>query len=324
MKKTLIILVLAAMAASGLFAQAASLVSFGLITDTHVCDKPDQSNTIALTASPRYFTGGLAKLEAFGKAMNEAGADFVAELGDFTDNPVNGTLPPGERRKAALGFMEAAEARLATFKGPRYHVIGNHDNDQASKEDFLSKATNTGIAAGATYFSFNRGGIHFVVLDAGFKSDGSPYSGIPGQPGFGFSWDDANITAEQLNWLKADLAGTKLPVIVFTHQELNPQELIDAAFDPKHCVKNAAAVRGVLEGAKKVLAVFSGHYHDGGYQEVNGIRYVVLQANAAYGNDASYHNQYALVKVFAEGRNYTVALSGNGMQRSYAFTRALE
>jgi hypothetical protein len=31
-----------------------------------------------------------------------------------------------------------------------------------------------------------------------------------------------------------------------------------------------------------------------------------------------------LVKVFAEGRNYTVALSGNGMQRSYAFTRALE
>jgi len=322
MKRVLAILVLAAVAAGGLFAQA--LVSFGLITDTHVCDKADQSNAIALTASPRYFTGGLSKLETFSKAMNQASADFVVELGDYTDNPVNSSLTPGERRKAALGFMEAAEARLALFKGPRYHVIGNHDNDQASKEDFLSKVTNTGIAAGATYYSFERGGIHFVVLDAGFKSDGSPYSGIPGQPGFGFSWDDANITAEQLNWLKADLAGTRLPVIVFTHQELNPQELIDAAFDPKHCVKNAAALRGLLEGAKKVLAVFSGHYHDGGYQEVNGIRYVVLQANAAYGNDASYHNQYALVKVFAEGKTYTVALSGNGMQRSYVFTQTLQ
>jgi alkaline phosphatase len=189
----------------------------------------------ALTASPRYFTGGLAKLEAFSKAMNENGVAFVVELGDYTDNPANSSLPADQRRKAALGFMEAAEAKFAMFKGPRYHVIGNHDNDQASKADFLSRVANTGIAADATYYSFEKSGIHFIVLDA--------------------------------------------------------------AFDPKHSVKNAAAVRSLLEQSKKVLAVFSGHYHDGGYQEVNGIRYVVLQANAAY---------------------------GNGMQRSYVFTRSLE
>jgi 3',5'-cyclic AMP phosphodiesterase CpdA len=324
MKRTLTALLLALFAVAGASAQSASVVTFGAITDTHVCDKPDQSNAIALTASPRYFTGGLAKLDAFSAAMNAAGADFVIELGDFTDNPVNGSLTADQRRKAALGFLEAAEARLAQFKGPRYHVLGNHDTDQASKADFYSKVTNTGTPGGSTYYSFDKGGVHFVVLDASFKADGSSYSGVPGQPGAGYSWDDANIPADEVAWLKSDLAGTRLAVIVFTHQEMSPLELVDAAFDPKHSVKNAVAVRGLLEASNKVLAVFSGHYHDGGFQEVNGIRYLVLQASAAYGNDASYHNQYATVKVVAEGRKYTVAVAGNGIQRSSTFTRSLE
>jgi hypothetical protein len=42
---------------------------------------------------------------------------------------------------------------------------------------------------------------------------------------------------------------------------------------------------------------------------MNGISYVVLQANAAYGNDVSYHNQYAIVDVYADGRNMKVAVA---------------
>lgn len=324
MKKAMLACAMAAAIGSGLSAQSASVLTFGLISDTHVCDKADQSPAIALNATPRYYSGGLSKLEAFAAAMNAASADFVVELGDFTDNPANASLSPELRRKAALGYMEAAEAKLALFRGPRFHVVGNHDNDQASKADLLSKVSNSGAPAGATYYSFDRGGLHFVVLDAGFKADGSPYSGVPGQAGFGFTWDDANVPAEELAWLKADLSASKLPAIVFTHQELNPQELVEAGFDKNHEIRNAAAVRSVLEASGRTLAVFSGHYHDGGYQEVNGIRYVVLQANAAYGNDASYHNQYATVKVVAEGKKYTVAVAGNGAQRSYAFTRAVE
>lgn len=322
MKRTMLALALAALAAA-LPAQKGVLVTFGLISDTHVCDKPDQSRSISLNASPRYFTGGIAKLEAFGRAMNDAKADFVAELGDFTDNPANGSLDAAAKRAATMGFLKSAEAAYASFKGPRYHVIGNHDTDQSTKEDFQSIAKSSGVAPGATYYSFDKGGVHFIVLDMSFKSDGVSYSGIPGTPGAGYSWDDANLPAAELAWLKADLAATSLPVIVLTHQELNPQELVDSAFDPKHAARNAAQVRSILESSKKVLCVFSGHYHDGGFQEVNGIRYVVLQANAAYGNDASYHNQFALVKVVDEGGAYTVAVSGNGMQRSYAFTKEM-
>lgn len=324
MKKIVSLLLALTLTAGSVFAQASgAMITFGLISDTHVCDKPDQSTTIALNASPRYFTGGLAKIEAFATAMNAADAEFVAELGDFTDNPATPGLTPAQRREVAMGFMRAAEAKFALFDGPRYHVFGNHDTDQVSKADFMSVVRNTGISPDTTYYSFDKSGVHFIVLDASFRGNGASYSGIPGEPGAGYTWDDANIPAEELKWLAADIATAKSPVIVLTHQPLNNQELIDPAYDPSHTVRNASVVRGILEASGKVLAVFSGHYHDGGYQEINGIKYIVVQANAAYGNDVSYHNQYSTVKIFAEGTKYTLALSGNGLQKSYAFSKVL-
>ena len=299
------------------------LVSFGLITDTHVSDKPDQAATITVNATARYFSGGLPKIEAFAKAMNKANVAFVAELGDFTDNPANASLPYEQRKAAAVAFVDAAEARLALFKGPRYHVFGNHDTDQMSKQDYLKHVTNTGIPAEATYYSFDQSGVHFVVLDAGFKADGNGYSGVPATPGSGYNWADANIPAEEINWLKADLLANKLPVIVLGHQYLNPAEQLDPLFDPAHTVKNAAEIRSILEKNAQVLAVFAGHYHDGGCQQVNGIDYVALQANTAYGNHGTYHNQYAMVDVRADGKKYQVAIAGNGLQKSYVINKVL-
>ena len=94
-------------------------------------------------------------------------------------------------------------------------------------------------------------------------------------------------------------------------------------FDPAHTVKNAAEVRSVLEKSGQVLAVFAGHYHDGGYQQVNGIDYVALQANTAYGNDASYHNQYATIDVRADGKKHQLTIAGNGLQKSYVINKIL-
>jgi hypothetical protein len=317
----------AALIAAGtlLSAQPTRIVRFGLITDTHICDKADQSPAISLNATPRYFTGGLPKIEAFALAMNKSGAAFVAELGDFTDNPADGSLAYDRRKAAVLGYLDAAEARLALFKGPRYHVFGNHDTDQLSKEDVKAKAPDSGqsLPAGQYYFSFNQGGVHFVVLDAGYKADGSAYSGVPGSAGSGYAWSDANVPAAELAWLKADLAAARLPTIVLCHQLLNPEEQVDAAFDPAHAVKNAAELRSILEKSGLVVAVFAGHYHDGGYQAMNGIHYVTLQANAAYGNDLAYHNQYATVDVYQDGKKIQIALAGNAGQKSYVLSAIL-
>jgi hypothetical protein len=327
-KSSRILLAAAAMAAACVLAgaQATRVARFGLITDTHVCDKADQATAISLNASPRYFTGGLAKLEAFASAMNQSGAAFVAELGDFTDNPADGSLSYDKRKAAALGFLEAAEARLSAFKGPRYHVVGNHDTDQLAKEDVAARILNGNAPAAKdkAYYSFDQGGIHVIVLDAGYKADGAPYSGVPGTAGAGYSWSDANMPAAELEWLKADLAAAKLPTIVLSHQLLCPQEQVDAAYDPAHSVKNAAEARALLEKSGLVVAAFAGHYHDGGYMKVNGIHYVCLQANAAYGNDASYHNQYATVDVYRDGKNVQVAVAGNGVQRSYVLSATVK
>jgi hypothetical protein len=201
---------------------ATRVLRFGLISDAHVTDKHDQEVAISRNAVPRYYTGGIAKLEAFALAMNRAGAAFVAELGDLTDDPQDESLTYEKRKSAVLGFLETAEAKLALFKGPKYHVLGNHDTDLLAKEDARAKWTDNGPhLPGQYYYSFNQGGIYFVVLDADYTAKGAPYSGVPGAPGADFAWDDANLLAEELTWLKTDLAAKKLPTIVLMHQSLS-------------------------------------------------------------------------------------------------------
>lgn len=295
-----------------------SVAHFGIITDTHVTDKADQAAVISVTAGPRYFTGGPAKIEAFAQAMNKTKANFVIELGDFSDNPADGTLSADKRAEAALSYLKLAESKFALYTGPRYHVFGNHDTDQLSKDQVQSVLANTGIPAGKTWFSFNQGGIHCVVIDASYKTDGVSYAAS------NYTWDNTMIPKEEVEWLKADLAATKLPTIVFTHQLLNPQDQIEANFDVNHIIKNAADVRSILEKSGVVVAVFSGHYHDGGFQTVNGIGYAVLQASAAYGNDVSYHNQYATVDVYADGKNVKVVVAGNGNQKNYVINATIK
>lgn len=41
--------------------------------------------------------------------MNANKADFVIELGDFSDNPVDASLSPEKRGAAALSFLKTAE-----------------------------------------------------------------------------------------------------------------------------------------------------------------------------------------------------------------------
>ena len=319
-KKTIVALglCLAAFAAGNLSAQETGIARFGIITDTHVTDKADQSRSVSVTAGNRYFTGGPAKIEAFANAMNESKANFVIELGDFSDNPADGSLSPDKRSAAALSFLKNAEAKLSVFKGSRYHVFGNHDTDQLSKEQVQSVLSNTGVPTGKTWYSFDNGGIHCVVIDASYKADGTSYAAS------NYTWDNTIVPADEIAWLKADLAATKKPTIVFTHQMLNPQDQIEPGFDMNHVIKNAGEVRSILEKSGVVVAVFSGHFHDGGYQTVNGITYTVLQASAAYGNDASYHNQYATVDVYADGKKVKVVVAGNGNQKNYVINTALK
>jgi len=207
--------------------------------------------------------------------MNAEKVDFLIELGDFKDED----RPPVEQR--TLSHLESVETVFRRFHGHRYHVLGNHDMDSISKQQFLSRVESTGMDAGRNYYSFAAGALHCIVLDANYRSDGGDYDHG------NFDWTDANVPASELDWLRQDLAASHGPVIVFIHQLLDWKGSV--------YVKNAPDVRQILEASGRVLAVFQGHHHPGAYSQINGIHYYTLKGMIeGHGADNS---AYAIVDV---------------------------
>jgi alkaline phosphatase len=246
-------------------------ISFGLVTDSHYADADRRGS--------RYYRQSLGKMAECVQFMNEKKVDFLVELGDFKDQDED------SHEQHTLRYLTAIEEVYSRFQGPRYHVVGNHDLDSISKEQFLGAVDNTGIPNGRSYYSFDRGAIHFVVLDASFRSDSQPYDHG------NFFWWDANIPPSELEWLQGDLAKSANPAIVMTHQLLDDT--------PRASARNAEQVREILESSGKVLAVFQGHYHKGGYGNIKDIHYFTLKAMVE-GSGAE-NNSYAIVDVFDRG-----------------------
>ncbi len=242
-------------------------VSFGIVTDAHYAENAPRGT--------RFYKESVAKMTECVDFMNVKKVDFLIELGDFKDqgDPAN--------EKETLNYLEAIEQIFQHFRGPRYHVLGNHDVDSISKEQFLTHVENTGISSLSNYYSFDLNELHFVVLDANYKADGSDYDHG------NFDWTDTNISQKELDWFKKDLAISSKPVIVFVHQQLDGKG--------SHSVKNAAEVRQIMQESKKVNAVFQGHNHAGHYSYIEGIHYYTLKAMVEGSGDTN--NSYAIVEV---------------------------
>ncbi len=243
-------------------------LTFGIVTDAHYADTDPKGS--------RHYRESLVKMTEFVNLMNDKKVDFIIELGDFKDQgkPV--------LEESTLKYLDAIEKVYGQFNGPRYHVLGNHDVDSISKEQFFARVENTGIAKESSYYSFDLKGIHFVVLDANYVADGSDYDHG------NFDWTDANIPPKQLNWFKKDLASSTRPVIIFVHQQLDVTGSTG--------VKNGPEVRQVLQDSKRVLAVFQGHHHPGHYSYIEGIHYYTLKAMVEEGGVKN--SSYAIVEVY--------------------------
>jgi hypothetical protein len=243
---------------------------FGIVTDSHYADADMRDN--------RYYRESTDKMLECVDLMNEQKVDFLIELGDFKDQDE----PAVEER--TISHLCTIEQVFQKFKGPSYHVLGNHDMDSISKEQFLENITNTKISAGSTWYSFDNKGIHFIVLDANFLSDDTPYDHG------NFTWNETYIPQAQLSWLTDDLAETRLPSIAFCHQQLGGRG--------GTYVRNSEAVRNIFEQSGKVLAAFNGHEHNGGYTSIEGIHYYTLRAVVDGSGDEN--NSYAIIEVLPD------------------------
>ena len=258
-------------------------LQFGVVTDVHYAD--------ADTRGSRHYRDSIGKLGQAIETFNKLNLAFVIELGDFVD--------AGGAKEDELTYLQTIDKVYQGFQGDRHYVLGNHCLNAFTKKEFL---TACGSKSKRSYYSFDCGGYHFVVLDANFKRDGSPYANG------NFSWTDTWIAESEQQWLKADLAAAgDTKTIAFLHQNLHDEK-------NAHGVKNAPDVRRILEEAGNVVAVFQGHDHSGGYVRIGGIHYTTLKAMVE--GPAPENNSYAIVAVDAAGR---IKLEGLGRQKDVAF-----
>lgn len=195
-------------------------------------------------------------------------AEDMARFRSETVPAVRSTVASlGELPTFAVGDGDIAWDRLALYADyeqavremgvPFVQVVGNHDLDLAARSDAASTRTFEG-RFGPRYYSFNRGQVHYVVLD-----DVLYYGG--GYIGY--------VDDEQLGWLKADLALVEKgrTVVVFCHIPLmsNLAERSGVAPVIANYVTNRDALYALL--APYRTTVLTGHLHESDFSAAGGI-----------------------------------------------------
>ena len=226
-------------------------VRIGMCTDVHLPTMHDSEYRIT----------------TFINSMKKEKPDFIIELGDF------GTPDP----KYAPLF-----AIWNSFPGDKYHVIGNHEMDGG----YTREKTMAYLQMKSSYYSFDKNGFHFIVLDGNDKKS-------PEAKGY-----KQFIAPSQVNWLKDDLANTNHPVVIFSHQGLT----LYTSEDETYGVENWQEIQEILvkhnqtHPGKKVVACFNGHTHYDDAVQTDGIWYITITsmsyhwlgekyAHATYGDE---------------------------------------
>ncbi len=211
-------------------------------------------------------TGG-HEVGIYGQIIDEIARlrpDFVMTVGDLIEGYVDDSL-------RIASEWDEYDSLVAGVPMPIYFVPGNHDIwSDMSAEWFRRRAAKP-------YYSFERQGLHMIVLENG-------------------RWSASEqLPQEQIDWLRQDLMQSHdaAYTLVFIHKPFWYESTFQGQPDILHDLF-------VEHG---VDAVFTGHYHEYFSAELDGIRYTCVGSSggglhpAACGLD--YH--YAWVTVDSEG-----------------------
>ena len=256
-------------------------VRFGVLTDIHYAERDPLND--------RYYAQAMDKTREAIDVFRQHPLDFVVELGDLKDQSSDAD------KTKTLNYLNRIEQSLQNCGKPVYHVLGNHDTDCISKQEFFSQITNPPAGKDKGFYSFRTKGVKFIVLDANFNPDQSDYDSG------NFDWTKALIPDHELQWLEKELKKGDEPVIVFIHQLLDAGSGLDSGL----YVSNAATVQQILVRSGRVLAVFQGHHHGGHYSHKEGIHYCTMPGVITGAHPDS--NAYAIVEVAPDG---TVTIHG--------------
>lgn len=143
-------------------------------------------------------------------------ADFAADLNSLRSGREGFAVTLGDMSWDAYwdGFdlEDYLSVMNRSFPGLKiFHTIGNHDHELGKAGDWETAVAYKRVI-GPTYYSFNAGGVHFIVLD-----DILCRNTADGQRS---SWNE--VDDEQMDWLAADLSfvAKSTPVVVAMHAPL--------------------------------------------------------------------------------------------------------
>lgn len=213
---------------------------------------------------------------------------------------------------------------------PIFHAMGNHDNDPYHADDWLSSQLFR-ETIGPTYYSFNIGAAHFVVLDNIIYRNTGGSQGSIGKLDYTEAVDPA-----QLAWLERDLAlveDKSAPLVIVMHANLFRGCKKNGAIDHTIGMTGAYELMSRLSGFDDVY-VISGHSHinqrilhaNSGIHEIN-----VAATSGTWWWTGTYHDAGYDVnvcrdgspggyEVFAfDGRNVEWYYKGIGRDRDYMF-----
>lgn len=169
---------------------------------------------------------------------------FGIAAGDIVYNHLE-LFPEWERAVSLMGI-------------PFFQVVGNHDMDYGAPVDERSTATFS-RHFGPRYYSFDRGAVHYVMLDDVFWN-GAEYVGY--------------LDADQLAWLEADLHRVEggAPVIVAVHIPIEGSQYARAGArrpDRGVAVANRDALYRLLEPFR--AHILAGHMHESEHLFAHGV-----------------------------------------------------
>jgi Icc protein len=205
------------------------------------------------------------------KKMSGIKADFAIQGGDHVFDAL------GAPKSRSLSLFELYDKTQQDLSLKVYHTLGNHDclgiykasgvepNDPLYGKKYYEEHV------GKTFYSFDRKGVHFIILDSIGITPDRAYEG--------------RIDAAQVQWLaedlKAQFAGT--PIIVVSHIPLVTAFAsyvpVSATPEAHHglSVINSDEVVRMFDG-HNVLAVLQGHTHINERVEWHGVPYITSGA----------------------------------------------
>jgi len=224
-------------------------LTLALITDLHFGPEARFGGKLRkLTAH----AGDLAR--AFVERMNrEVKPDLIVNLGDDIEDE----SPEADRARytECQRILRGADAELV-------NVAGNHDTIHLGEAELLSL---WGRGGTSLFSSFDRAGIHFVVLHTRERQD-----------------HDVSVGEEQLAWLAADLEAHRGPTLVLMHHSAADQDLRGNRWFEGRAhvclVRERRKIRALFEAHGDVRAVFNGHLHWNHLDLIAGVPYVTVQS----------------------------------------------